>query len=120
MHYHVQLFATPWTIARQAPLSMGFSKQEYWSGLPFPIPGDLPYSGIEPTSPKLAGRFFTTVPPGKPKALVAIIKSNIFYVLPLTLFKATASSSLGIYITPMIILYSYLLSYIDDSFTPLS
>ena len=65
---HVQLFATPWTIACQAPLSMGFSRQEYWSGLPFPAPGDLPNPGIEPTSPvspALAGRFFTTEPPGK-------------------------------------------------------
>ena len=46
----VQLFATPWTVAHQAPLSMGFSKQEYWSGLPFPSPGDLPDPGIEPRS----------------------------------------------------------------------
>ena len=47
---HVRLFATPWTVAHQAPLSMGFSRQEYWSGLPFPTPGDLPHPGIEPTS----------------------------------------------------------------------
>ena len=47
---HVQLFATPWTVAHQAPLSMGFSRQEYWSGLPFPSPGDLPNPGIEPGS----------------------------------------------------------------------
>ena len=49
----VQLFATPWTVAYQAPLSMGFSRQEYWSGLPFPSPGDLPNPGIEPRSPAL-------------------------------------------------------------------
>ena len=48
---HVRLFATPWTIARQAPLSLGFSRQEYWSGLPCPPPGDLPDPGIEPRSP---------------------------------------------------------------------
>ena len=56
-------FETPWTVAHQAPLSMGFSRQEYWSGLPFPSPGDLPDPGVEPTSftsPTLAGRFFTT------------------------------------------------------------
>ena len=47
----VQLFMTPRTVARQAPLSMGFSRQEYWSGLPFPFPGDLPDPGIEPVSP---------------------------------------------------------------------
>ena len=58
-----------WTIACQAPLSVGFSRQEHWSGFPFPSPGDLSDSGIEPaspTSPALAGRFFTTVPAGKP------------------------------------------------------
>ena len=55
-----------WTVARQAPLSMGFSILEYWSGLPFPTPGDLPDSGVEPASPVSAGRFFTTEPPGKP------------------------------------------------------
>ena len=59
----VRLFAIPWTVARQAPLSMGFSKQEYWSGLSCPPPGDLPHPGIKPTplvSPALAGRFFST------------------------------------------------------------
>ena len=66
---HVQLFSTLWTIAHQAPLSMGFSSQEYWSGLPFPSPGDLPNPGIEPASPvslALANEFFTTETPGKP------------------------------------------------------
>ena len=62
---HVRLFATPWTVACQAPLSMGFSRQEYWSGLPFTSPGDLPNSVIKPASPALAGGFFTTEPPGK-------------------------------------------------------
>ena len=64
----VQLFATPWTAAHQTPLSMGFPRQEYWSGLPFPTPGDLPDPGIELTSlapPALAGMFSTTGPPGK-------------------------------------------------------
>ena len=50
---HVQLFARPWTVAHQASLSMEFSRQEYWSGLPFPSPGDLPDPGIEPGSPAL-------------------------------------------------------------------
>ena len=57
---------TPWTVAHQAPLSMGFSRQEYWSGLPFPSPGDLPDPGIEPRCPELASGFSTTEPPGKP------------------------------------------------------
>ena len=59
-------FATPLTVAHQAPLSTGFPRQKYWSGLPFPSSGDLPDSGIKPGSPALAGRFFTTEPPGKP------------------------------------------------------
>ena len=62
---HVLLFVTPWTVARQTLLSMGFSRQECWSVLPFPPPGDFPYPGIEPTSPAapaLAGEFFTTAP----------------------------------------------------------
>ena len=57
--------ATPWTVAYQAPLSMGFSRQEYWSGLPFSSPGDLPDPRIEPISPGLVGGFFTTEPSGK-------------------------------------------------------
>ena len=51
---------TPWAVAHQAPLAMGFSNQKYWSRLPFPSPGDLPDPGIEPASPALAGGFFTT------------------------------------------------------------
>ena len=50
---HVRLFATPWIVAYQVPLAMGFSRQEYWSGLPFPSPGDLPDPGTEPRSPAL-------------------------------------------------------------------
>ena len=62
----VRLSATPGTVAHQAPLSMGLSRQEHWSGLPFPSAQDLPYPEIEPVSPALAGGFFTTEPPGKP------------------------------------------------------
>ena len=75
----VQLFVTLWTVAHQGPLSMGFSRQEYWNGLPFPPPGDIPDPGIKPTSatsPALAGEFFTTVPPGKPIKLVFELKWN--------------------------------------------
>ena len=71
----VQLLATPWTVAHQAPLSLEFSRQEYWNGLTFPPPGDLPNPGIEPASPvspALAGGFFTTAPPGKPSSHSAI------------------------------------------------
>ena len=55
----VELFITPWTVARQATLSMEFSRQEYWSGMPFPTSGDLPDPGIQPMSPALAGGVFT-------------------------------------------------------------
>ena len=66
----VQLFVTPWTLAHQAPLSMGFSWQEYWSGLPFPSPGDLPGLGIKPRSPTLQADALTTEPPGKPQKII--------------------------------------------------
>ena len=64
---HVQLFATPQTVVHQAPLSMEFSRQEYWSGVPFPDSGDLPDPAIKSESLALAGEFFTTVSPGKPQ-----------------------------------------------------
>ena len=77
----VQLFVIPWTAAHQVPLSMGFSRQEYWSGLLFSPPGDLPDPGIKPStlvSPALADRFFTTAPPGRPNfhAYLFIWKSH--------------------------------------------
>ena len=64
----VQLFVTPWTIGRQAPLSMGFSRQEYWNGLPFPSPGDLPNPGIELGFPALQADSLPSGPPAKPRA----------------------------------------------------
>ena len=66
---------TPWTIVLQAALTMGFSRQEYCSGLPFPSPGNLPDPGIEPETPVLAGKFFTTEPLEKPvkEAIILII-----------------------------------------------
>ena len=60
------LFVTLWTVAHQAPPSMGFSRQEYWCRLPFPSPGDLPDPGIEPRSPALQADSLTSEPPGKP------------------------------------------------------
>ena len=74
-------FATPWTAAHQVSLSMGFSKQEYWSGLPFPLPGDFPNPGTElvsPTTPALAGRFFIIEPLRKPqRELYALANSQL-------------------------------------------
>ena len=64
----VRFSATPWTVAYQASPSMGFSRQEYWSGLPFPSPGDLPNPGIEPGSRALEADTLTSEPPGKPKS----------------------------------------------------
>ena len=63
LHFHFGSFETSWTIANQAPLSMGFPKQEYWSGLPFPSPGDLPDPGIEPRSPAFQADTLTSEPP---------------------------------------------------------
>ena len=77
----VQLFAIPWTVAHQAPLSMGFSRQEYWTGLPFPSPGDRPdpgIKGIEPGSPAVQADSLATEPPGKPSVSNS---SSIFFSL---------------------------------------
>ena len=88
-----QLFATPWTITHQAPLSMEVSRQEYWSGLAFPTPGDLPNPGIESVtlaSSVLAGGFFTTVPPGKLivlKLLLNLLIQLFFSIVLKTFFK---------------------------------
>ena len=67
----VRLFATPWTVAHQAPLPVGFPRQEYCNGWPFPSPEDLPSPGIKLTSTALVGGFFTTEPPGKPYVSVS-------------------------------------------------
>ena len=77
-------FETPWTVAHQVPLSMGFRRQEYWSKLPFPSPGDLPGPGIEPLSPALTGGFFTTEPPGKPLNILHRDPLRL-YILPILL-----------------------------------
>ena len=92
---HVCLFATPWTVACQAPLSMGFSRQEYWSGLPCPSPGDLPDPGIEPASlVSLALQIdsLPTEPPGKSKLrqyfhLIRIFKIFYYKILTISTFQ---------------------------------
>ena len=76
---HVQLFVNPWTTIHQAPLSMRFPRQEYWSGLPFPTPGDLSIPGIKPVTPESSlwvGGFFTTAPPGKPPDPSSLAKQS--------------------------------------------
>ena len=88
----IRLFVTPWTAAHQAPLSMGFSRQEYWRGLPCPPPGDLPNPGIElesPVSPALAGEFFTAEPLGNPKVCThpLVAKLSLYWgLLPCSMF----------------------------------
>ena len=69
-------FATPWTTAHQAPLSMGFPRQEYWNDLPFPSPGDMHNTGTEPAPPALADGFVTTEPAGKPNKYM--LNNNYF------------------------------------------
>ena len=83
---HVWLFATPWTVTYQASLSMGFSRQEYWSGLPFPSPGDLSDPGIELGCPALEADALTSEPPGKPPqpikwCLNGLLWEMLFYQL---------------------------------------
>ena len=75
---HVRLFATPWTVAHQAPPSMGFSRQEYWSGLPFPSPGDLPNAGIKPRSPALQADALSSELPGSTEELSNFPKSHSY------------------------------------------
>ena len=92
---HIRLFATLWTVAHQVPLSIGFIRQEYWSGLPFPPPGDLPFSGIEPespVSPELAGRFFNHWATQE-----ALPLTLVFAFLPI--FSASVDSSLVLPVT---------------------
>ena len=74
---------TPWTVAQQAPLSMGFSREEYWRGLPFPSPGDLPDPGIEPGSPALQADALPSEPPGKPQLCMSAV---IFSLLTVSLY----------------------------------
>ena len=86
----VWLFVTPWTVTRQGPLSTGFSRQECWSGLPFPSPGDLLDPAIEleyPVSLELAGRLFTTEPPGKAVCVISSLK--IFNPKEVMIFTTT-------------------------------
>ena len=89
VHAHsCPVLVTWWSVAYQASLSMGFSRQEHWSGLPFPPQGDLPDPGIEPASPALAGGFFTTDPPGKPWSWLEKDKDDVVEIneCPISLF----------------------------------
>ena len=95
----VRLFGIPWTIAYQAPQSMEFSRQEYWSGWPFPSPGDLPNPGIEPGFPALQADALPSEPPGKPRlayigaclgiGLYLLSLRDWYYILHLFLYLVT-------------------------------
>ena len=91
---HVQLFATPWTVAHQAPLFMGFSRHEYWSGLPFPSPGNLPNPGIKPGSPALQADSLLSGIQGKPCLFIKHleIKQNHQFLGPLSEPAGSSSS----------------------------
>ena len=95
-------FVTPWTIAHQAPLSMGFLGQEYWSGLPFPSPGTLPHPEIKSVSLALTGRFFTTEPPGKPRTMLSLDQDSPLALSPLQHYFDLISKEWGLGI-PMVI-----------------
>ena len=84
---HVQLFVTPWTVAYQLPPSMRFSRQEYWSGLPFPSPGDLPDPGIEPRSPALQADALLSEPPEKLLVIIVSIYFTALHVIYNVIFK---------------------------------
>ena len=71
------LFSTPWTVTHEAPLSLEFSRQEYWNRLPFPSPGDLPDSGMELESPELKADSLPSEPPGKPNSYLVLCKVSI-------------------------------------------
>ena len=93
---HVRLFVTPWTVAHQAPPSLGFSRQEYWSGLPFPSPGDLPNPGIEPRSPAFQAEVLTSGPPGKPICKASSNNHFVFlhlFFLGIALISASCTMS---------------------------
>ena len=92
--------AAPWTVACQAPLSTGFPRQEYWSRLPFPPPNDLPNPGVKPVSPAssaLAGRFFTTEPPGKPQIRIV---GHFYYLLSFIFLFPLEFSCVLHFVTP--------------------
>ena len=95
-------FVTPWTIVQQAPLSIGFPRQEYWNGLPFPSPEDLLNPGIKPTSPALAGGFYATEPPGKPLVLYKLYLWFNSIITPFFYLWISCLGWRGRYLIPML------------------
>ena len=87
----VRIFAAPWTVAYQVPPSMGFSRQEYWSGLPFSSPEDLPNPGIEPGSPAFQADALTSEPPGKPNWSIVDLQNCVSFRCMAVLFLSLSS-----------------------------
>ena len=112
-HSVVSNSATSWTVAHQAPLSLGFFRQQYWSGLPFPTPGDLLNLGIKPMYPALAGELFTTEPPGKLYISISIVYHRILTIVS-KLYSRTLLLSI-LYVTVL-----HLLTSTSNSITPTS
>ena len=104
-HSVVSDSATPWTVAYQAPVSMGFPGQEHWSGLPFPTPGGLSDPGIEPVSPAFAGRFFTTELPGKPRPGIVPSRKHFRAVFILTDCKSEVEGKMDMLLWSIIAKY---------------
>ena len=88
----VRLFATPWTVVYQAPQSMGFSRQEYWSGVSFPSPGDLPDPGIKPRSPALQADALPSEPPGKPLCVLKVVFTFLVILSHLFIFSESEAT----------------------------
>ena len=104
----VWLIATPWTLALQDPLSTGFTRQEYWSGLSFPSPGDLPNTGIKPTCPTLAAGFSTSEPPGKdPSFFYHFMKNLLFCTLHFYIILALNFTSPELVITFILFFFQH-------------
>ena len=89
---HVQLFATPWIVNYQAPLSTGFSRQEYWSGFPFPSPENLPDPGIKSVSPALSADALPSEPPGKSPPLKEEERTNLFFFFSSTVLNLSQNA----------------------------
>ena len=111
----VQLFVTPWTVAHQAPLSMGFSRQEYWSGLPFPSPGNLPDPGIKPGSPALQADSLPFEPSGKTYTNT----HTHIYTHTHTHISISVSIVHSLSLSLSLSLYVYIRTYIQELYTPI-
>ena len=112
---HVWLFATPWAVTHQAPLSLGFSRQEHWRGLLFPSLGDLPDPGIKPTSPalpSLEANSLPTEPPGKPICAIVLRYSPLFYFYFYSLIHAVSTYLISFNLFPYSVIF--LLSWFES------